>query len=359
MTSNQVARLESSSEGGQQPVGLLVVDKPKGISSHGVVSRARRILGTKKVGHAGTLDPMATGVLVLGVGRATKLLGYVSGDSKSYEATIRLGIGTVTEDAEGDIEETPGFVLVEPNGDDRAQSGTPVDALGIEPTGSTADIDSAIACFVGQIEQIPSAVSAIKVDGKRAYALVRAGQDVQLKSRSIVVSSFERLREPRVDQFERTPVVDVDVMVDCSSGTYIRALARDLGRKLGTAAHLTALRRTRIGEFGIDRAKTLSELETMVEAGQKPELIPLSKAVADQFTVLVVSDDAARAFANGRPFEDADFVGVESGQIPRKPEGGSQESPILAVATQGDSGNPFALVRFERGKFRSVLHLNV
>ncbi|MFZ1383031.1 MAG: tRNA pseudouridine(55) synthase TruB [Scrofimicrobium sp.] len=357
------------------PVGLLVVDKPQGISSHGVVSRVRRLLGTRKVGHAGTLDPMATGVLVLGAGRATKLLGYVSGDSKTYQATIRLGIGTVTEDAEGEIEETPGFTLQD-----------------------DADIDRAIARFVGLIEQVPSAVSAIKVDGRRAYALVRAGEDVQLKPRSVEVFTLERVSGPRELEVGGVPVVDVDVVVDCSSGTYVRALARDIARVLGTAGHLTTLRRTRVGSFVIDRAKTLDQLEQMIEAGEKIPLITLERAVTDQFPLVVVSDAAAAAFANGRPITPNEVLRLDSSntmsgdKLPVEVEenrgvthertfplpdenlfppglgdpvkedpsrGSGGEDRVVAIAEESNPTNPIALVRFEGGKFRSVLHLRV
>ncbi|WRS29418.1 tRNA pseudouridine(55) synthase TruB [Actinomycetaceae bacterium MB13-C1-2] len=366
-----MAPQKSSSE----PVGLLVVDKPQGISSHGVVSRARRLLKTRKVGHGGTLDPMATGVLVLGVGRGTKLLGYVSGDSKTYRATIRLGIGTVTEDAEGEVEEAPGFVLQD-----------------------VVDIDRAIARFVGLIEQVPSAVSAIKVDGKRAYALVRAGEDVQLRPRAVEVFTFERTSEPRTTTVDGVRVVDIDVDVDCSSGTYVRALARDLARELGTAGHLTALRRTRVGSFNVERAQSLEELQQTIDEGRQITLIPLEQAVKNQFPLVVVSDAAATAFANGRPITPDEVVRLDSSntmsgdKLPVEVEenrgvthertfplpdenlfppgpgdpvkedpsrGSGGEDRVVAIAEESNPTIPLALVRFENGKFRSVLHLRV
>lgn len=218
------------------PQGVLVCDKPQGLTSHGVVSRIRRWYGTRKVGHAGTLDPMATGVLVLGLGRGTKLLGYITGVSKTYRATIRLGAATPTDDADS-----------EPD-------------LFAEPSALAAVTDAAIAegvsALTGSIDQVPSAVSAIKVNGQRSYARVRAGEDVALKARRVEISTFT-IRETRYGAAQGH--IDVDVEVDCSSGTYVRALARDLGDSLGVHGHLTALRRTRVGAFGIDEAVAIPE----------------------------------------------------------------------------------------------------
>ncbi len=210
------------------PDGLLVVDKPGGWTSHDVVGRTRRLARTRKVGHAGTLDPMATGVLLLGVGKATRLLGHLALTDKTYEATIRLGQTTVTDDAEGDVLETA------------------------DPSQVTdGELAAQIALLTGDLQQVPSSVSAVKVDGVRSYARVRAGEDVQLKARSVMVSDFELLER-------RGP--DIDVRVTCTSGTYIRALARDLGAALGVGGHLTALRRTRVGPFSLDAARTLEQL---------------------------------------------------------------------------------------------------
>lgn len=199
--------------------GLLVVDKPAGMTSHDVVARCRRLLGTRKVGHAGTLDPMATGVLVLGVERATKLLGLLALTTKSYTATIRLGQSTVTDDAEGETVAT-------------------TDATHV----TDEQIGEGVAALTGDIQQVPASVSAIKIDGKRAYARMREGEAVELKARPVTVSRFDVLARRDVPG---SGFVDVDVDVDCSSGTYIRALARDLGAALGVGGHLTALRRTR------------------------------------------------------------------------------------------------------------------
>jgi tRNA pseudouridine55 synthase len=226
--------------------GVVVVDKPPGITSHQVVARIRKLAGTRKVGHAGTLDPMATGVLVVGLNRATRLLGHLQAHDKSYEATIRLGRTTSTDDAEGDL-----------------VTAAPAEAIG-ELTPEA--IESALAHFRGEFPQVPSKVSAIKVDGRRAYERVRAGEEVALKARLVTVSRFEvtairpAASEPAQGGIDCLDCLDVDVSVDCSSGTYIRALARDLGSELGVGGHLTMLRRTSVGAFGIDSARTLEQL---------------------------------------------------------------------------------------------------
>jgi tRNA pseudouridine55 synthase len=217
----------------EQQSGLVIVDKPAGWTSHDVVGRMRRLAETKKVGHAGTLDPMATGVLVLGINRATRLLGYLTHADKEYLATIRLGQSTVTDDAEGEITST-----------------TPAAHL------DEAAVRAVLPAYTGDIQQVPSSVSAIKVDGVRSYAKVRAGGEVELKARPVTVSTFALDAVRAEGEF-----VDVDVRVVCSSGTYIRALARDIGNDLGVGGHLTMLRRTRVGGFPLRLARTLEELE--------------------------------------------------------------------------------------------------
>jgi tRNA pseudouridine55 synthase len=257
--------------------GLVIVDKPAGMTSHDVVGRCRRLFGTRRVGHAGTLDPMATGVLVIGIQRATKILGLITETSKSYAATVRLGQSTSTEDAEGDITQQ-------------------VSAREV----TDEAIEAAIAGLRGDIAQIPSAVSAIKVDGQRAYRLVREGHVVELPARPVRIDRFEMLAVRRHDE-----LVDVDVAVDCSSGTYIRALARDIGAALAVGGHLTALRRTRVGRFGIDRARTLDEL------ADKPTLsLTLDEACLEVFSHRQVTDDEADAVANGRALSPAGIDGV-------------------------------------------------
>ncbi len=208
--------------------GLVVVDKPGGVTSHDVVSQVRRLSGIRKVGHAGTLDPMATGVLVLAVSRATRLLGHLALEDKRYDAIIRLGAMTTTDDAEGEV-----------------VAARPTDGL------SEQEVRSALRAFVGEIDQVPSSVSAVKVEGRRAYARVRAGEQVELPARRVSVHALE------VTGLE---LPDVRVSVHCSSGTYVRAIARDVGAALGVGGHLTALRRTAVGPFGLDDARTLEDL---------------------------------------------------------------------------------------------------
>lgn len=236
--------------------GILLVDKPAGVTSHDVVARARRALNTRKIGHAGTLDPMATGLLVLGVGHATRLLTYVVGLDKTYEATIRLGVSTDSDDADG------------------------VETARTDAAGVTDEaIHHGIRSLTGPISQVPSTVSAIKVGGRRAYDLARAGEQVELKARDVVISRFDVLGIRREER-----IVDVDVIVDCSSGTYIRALARDLGADLGVGGHLTALRRTRIGPFGVADAVTELTAEAPLQdaAGVAASLLGSFPVTADE-----------------------------------------------------------------------------
>jgi tRNA pseudouridine55 synthase len=250
--------------------GLVIVDKPAGWTSHDVVARTRRLAGTRKVGHAGTLDPMATGVLLLGFGRATRLLGHLQLADKAYEATIRLGESTVTDDAEGEVLER-------------------VSASHLDPE----EIRVAMLPLTGDIEQVPTAVSAIKVDGKRSYARVRAGEQVDLPARPVTVSTFEAIGFRSLGE-----VLDLDVRVSCSTGTYVRALARDLGAALGVGGHLTMLRRTRVGGFTLAEARTLDTLES--------EFIstPLNDAARLSFPVLDLDDSTALDVRYGRRLVD-------------------------------------------------------
>lgn len=270
----------TSSRGGPAPdPGLVVVDKPAGMTSHDVVGRCRRIFATRRVGHAGTLDPMATGVLVIGVERATKILGLLTAASKSYVATIRLGQTTSTEDAEGEVLRS-------------------VSAAHL----TRAEIETAVAGLRGDIDQVPSAVSAIKVDGRRAYRLVREGQAVELAARPVRIDRFE-VCDVRSDG----PLVDVDVEVDCSSGTYVRALARDVGAALGVGGHLTALRRTRVGRFTLERARSLDEL------AERPALsLTLDHACLLVFPRRDLTGEEAEAAANGRALAPAGIDGVHA-----------------------------------------------
>jgi tRNA pseudouridine55 synthase len=253
------------------------VDKPDGMTSHDVVARVRRILGTRKVGHAGTLDPMATGVLVLGVERATKLLGHLALDSKAYLATIRLGSSTTTDDAEGEVLST-------------------ADSSGV----SDEAVRAGIATLTGPIQQVPSAVSAVKIDGKRAYKRVRDGEQVEIPARPVTVHRFDLLQLRREESG-----VELDVMVECSSGTYVRALARDLGADLGVGGHLGALRRTRVGPFDLRVARTLERLEA--EPGLS---LNLDAAVATAFPRREIDPREVLALSRGQRLAAGGFDGA-------------------------------------------------
>lgn len=260
------------------PDGLVIVDKPSGFTSHDVVAKMRGMARTRRVGHAGTLDPMATGVLVLGIERATKLLGHLALTEKEYVGTIRLGQTTVTDDAEGEITAS------------KAAHGL-----------ARADIDAGVAALSGAIMQVPSKVSAIKIDGKRSYSRVRDGEDVEIPARPVTVSSFVVHSVDEAEAEDGTPVTDLLVSVECSSGTYIRALARDLGAGLGVGGHLTALRRTRVGPYKLDRARTLEQLQAAVddaEGGGLP-VMPIGEAADAAFTRWDVTEPQARLLRNG------------------------------------------------------------
>jgi tRNA pseudouridine55 synthase len=268
--------------------GLLLIDKPGGITSHDAVARTRKAANTRKVGHAGTLDPMATGLLVLGINASTRLLTFVVGLDKEYLATIRLGASTTTDDAEGEPIETASAAAIE----------AVTDSI----------IDSSLANFRGTVQQVPSSVSAIRVDGKRAYTLVREGETVELPPRTVTISAIELLGIARGDGH-----IDVQVRVECSSGTYIRAIARDLGAALGIGGHLTALRRTRIGPFLIEDS---SELESLDVAAA---LIAPAAAAGALFPSWQLSSDEAVDLSQGK----------------RVPSVGENAGPIAAIAPDG------------------------
>lgn len=296
-----------ASSGG--PDGIVLVDKPAGWTSHDVVARMRRVLGTRKVGHGGTLDPMATGLLVIAAGRATRLLTYYSAGVKAYEATVRLGASTVTDDAEGEVVAT-------------------TDASGVTPDA----IAGAVRALTGEIMQRPSSVSAIKVDGQRAYARVRGGEDVELPARPVTVSRFDVLETRAVDGF-----VDLDIAVTVSSGTYVRALARDLGDALGVGGHLTALRRTSVGGLTLEGALSVEELTAISEAGGKVPLVSLADAASAVLPVVEVSVAEATSLGYGQRILAA--VGA-------KPEGD-------AVALC--EGVAVAVVRADQGKWKPAI----
>ncbi len=259
--------------------GFAVLDKPTGLTSHDVVAKARRLLNTRKVGHAGTLDPMATGVLILGVGRATRLLTFLVGADKGYDATIRLGITTNTDDADGEV-------LVQ------------VPVVDLLPQA----LAQAVAALTGAINQVPSAVSAIKVRGQRSYVRARAGQLVDLPARPVTVAEFT-IRETRTDVVNGLPVLDVEVRTQVSSGTYIRALARDLGGALGVGGHLTQLRRTRVGGFSLDQACGLTDFH------DKPELLPIPQVAARIFPGCILTAAQVTALRFGQQISGLSFPG--------------------------------------------------
>jgi tRNA pseudouridine55 synthase len=287
--------------------GLVIVDKPAGWTSHDVVARIRRLAGTKRVGHAGTLDPMATGVLVVGVEKATRLLGYLALTEKEYTGTIRLGQTTDTDDADGAVIE-------------------------VVPAGKIGDDEllRAARALTGEISQIPPGVSAIKVGGRRSYQLARAGQAPVLQPRAVTVSRFDVTAVRRDGD-----LLDVDVAVTCSSGTYIRALARDLGAALGVGGHLTVLRRTRVGPYPASQARTLDQLAA--EAGQASgiELTGLAEAAAAAFPRRELSADEARLLSHGGKLSPT----------------GAGPPPVAAF---GPDGSLVALLTDDGGRARSL-----
>ena len=311
--------------------GIVIVDKPAGMTSHDVVSAIRRLMRTRKVGHAGTLDPAATGVLILGIERGTKFMTHLVADTKSYDATIRLGFATTTDDAEGKPIPYPY------NADDNyAQAAEhPLISLATRERLSLLlsepdRINQACEQLTGDILQRPSSVSAIKVNGRRAYDLVRSGETVSLPPRPVTVSSFviRNVRKAPIDVGDdAVTVIDLDVTVDCSSGTYIRALARDLGEILGVGGHLTALRRTRVGSFSLDNAKTLDQLrdeQSLSEqrirdeqlTGETPRAsfsYSLDQAITRAFPIRHLSDDEATAVSMGKRIPASDLEDVYAG----------------------------------------------
>ncbi|MFE5039209.1 tRNA pseudouridine(55) synthase TruB [Streptomyces sp. NPDC056683] len=290
------------------PDGLVIVDKPSGFTSHDVVAKMRGIARTRRVGHAGTLDPMATGVLVLGIERATKLLGHLALTEKEYLGTIRLGQNTVTDDAEGEI-----------------TSSTDASEVTREA------VDTGIAKLTGAIMQVPSKVSAIKIDGVRSYKRARDGEDFDIPARPVTVSSFAVYDVRDAVAEDGTPVLDLVVSVVCSSGTYIRALARDLGADLGVGGHLTALRRTRVGPYKLDSARTLDQLQ------QELTVMPIAEAAAAAFRRWDVDERRARLLTNGVRLEMPDEY---AGTGP--------------VAVFGPEGRFLALVEEQKGKAKSL-----
>jgi tRNA pseudouridine55 synthase len=288
--------------------GLIVVDKPPGCTSHDVVARIRRLAGTRRVGHAGTLDPMATGVLVVGVEKATRLLGYLTLTDKDYLATIRLGQATDSGDADGTI-----------------TGGAPAGALPV------AAVRAAAAALTGPIQQVPPAVSAIKVGGQRAYKLARDGAPPVLPARTVTVHSFDITAVRPMGE-----LMDVDVAVTCSSGTYIRALARDLGDALGVGGHLTRLRRTRVGPYDISAARTLDDLASG-GPGAELGMVPLAEAAAAAFPARLLTEPEARSLAHGVSLP---WAGPPPGPVAAF---GPDGSLIALVEERGGTARPLAV----------------
>ncbi len=307
------------------PGGLVIVDKPGGMTSHDVVARIRRLAGTRRVGHAGTLDPMATGVLVVGVEKATRLLGYLTLTEKEYAATIRLGQSTSTDDAEGDVTST-------------------ASAVDVSAAALTQDqLAKAVAGLTGEIQQVPPAVSAIKVDGQRAYRLTRAGAAPELAPRPVTVYEFAvtAVRLVREDR-----LMDLDATVRCSSGTYVRALARDLGTAVGTGGHLTRLRRTRVGGYGIEQAHTLDQL------AENLELLPLAQAASAAFPGRQLTADEARRLAHGGRLAAAAGTDVAG---PDATGAAAVIGPRTPTAAYAPDGTLIALLTEESGQARPLV----
>jgi tRNA pseudouridine55 synthase len=291
--------------------GLVLVDKPAGWTSHDVVARTRRLAGTRKVGHAGTLDPMATGLLVLGIGRATRLLTYLVGADKTYDATVRLGVSTVSDDADGEVTAV-------------------ADASAV----SEEAVLAGVRALTGDLHQVPSAVSAIKVEGRRSYARVRAGEQVELAARPVTVHRFDVRALRRAEQ-EGCPVLDVDVTVEVSSGTYVRALARDLGAALGTGGHLTALRRTRVGPYDVAQAPTLDAL------AERFAVLPMAEAARAAFPARELTEDEVRTVRYGQRLAPTGAPGGATGPLAAfAPDG----ALVALLEDQGDRARSLLVV---------------
>ena len=297
--------------------GLVLIDKPKGWTSHDVVAKLRGIAGTRRVGHAGTLDPMATGLLLIGINSATKLLTYLVGASKTYEATIRLGANTITDDAEGETLEVA-----------KAEA---VRAITAE------QIESALESLRGEIMQVPSSVSAIKVDGERAYAKVRGGDEVKLAPRPVVVSRFEITAPARIIEDGAATYLDFDAIIECSSGTYIRALARDLGSKLNVGGHLTALRRTKINNYSVEDAQSLDGLTR-----DSLSVAPMFDAVKSEFPIRSLSNQEVIDLRHGKRIAANGVTGpviaavVETSVVAMLESVGEQLKSLVVFASDSD-----------------------
>ena len=329
----QIPRAENSA-----PSGVIAIDKPLGITSHDVVARLRRLAGTRKVGHAGTLDPAASGVLVAGIGRGTKLLQYLQGQKKTYVTRVCFGVETDSEDAEGTITATRGATLADLD-----------------------DLETGLASWRGQVMQVPSAFSALKIRGKRAADRVRAGEEIRMESRPITIYELLRLGEPKAGELAGTPVVYQDLKVTCSAGTYIRALGRDLGNQLGVGAHLVALRRLAVGTFTASEdassnapfsAYGLAELAEIVSAGQALPIVSLEQICQELFPSCQVTPEVITALSYGqRPrIEPALLCDLDGDS-----EGAPSKESIYALAFP--SGSVRFLARKVGTSWHSILNL--
>ncbi len=325
-----IARIARVKPWGELPRGLspsegvLFIDKDEGVTSHDVVGAIRRLGATRQVGHAGTLDPMATGLLIIATGRTTKLIQYLVGAEKTYTARICLGIGSDTDDADGEC------------------------YAAAPPLVDPATVDAAIAQLTGDIMQVPATVSAIKVDGLRAHDLARAGKDVNLDARPVIIGRFERTSDlgtgtTKIAETD-VPTVEFDVVVTASAGTYVRALARDLGVALGTEAHLTALRRTHIGPWNVEDALSVSDLRDLVTSGAPLPVATIGQVCRTLFPVVAIDDTEEKALVNGG------FIDTRA-PVSR----GTRSESWPAAAFNGD--RPVALVSPRAGKLKPDLQL--
>lgn len=316
----------------EAPDGLILIDKPRGVTSHDIVGSLRRLGATRKVGHTGTLDPMATGLLTVAFGRTTKLVQYLTGADKTYEATIRLGVATDTEDADG--------VYLVPTPDQRGA----LQAIDEEA------IDAAIDKLTGNITQVPSTVSAKKIGGKRAHDLVRDGQEIELAAQQITIYSFDRTSQlrPVTDSVEGTDYasIEFDVVVSVSSGTYVRALARDLGAALGVGAHLTALRRTRVGNWDVEQASTIEQLRDLINAGESLPIQGIDDVCRATFPSIDVTDDEAGLLARGLFIDRRDPERID----------GANKWPACAFLSDGTA---IAVVSPRSGKLKPDLQIRI
>lgn len=281
--------------------GIVVVDKPAGMTSHDVVGKLRRIFRTKKVGHAGTLDPMATGVLVAGLERGTKFLAHMVAATKTYQATIRLGAATSTDDAEGELL-SPASVFPD---------STKTDITARLTALTDEQISAACAAWTGTVEQIPAKVSAIKINGKRAHQRVREGEEVEIPARTVTIEQFNIHDIRRIFEHDGKQFIDIDCTVSCSSGTYIRSLARDIGLDLGVGGHLTALRRTQVGPYTLADAASLEEL-----AEQAALSLGLDEALLRSYPKWQISEDQALDLSMGKRLPAQGLDGVHAATAP-------------------------------------------